>query len=60
MKAIIIAAGQGKRIPQITKKKPKCLIKINNKTIIKRQIDFFRDLKISKIAVVRGFMKKKK
>tara|TARA_B100001057_G_C22853285_1_gene951819 strand:+ start:1032 stop:1748 length:717 start_codon:yes stop_codon:yes gene_type:complete len=59
MKAIIIAAGQGKRIPQITKKKPKCLIKINNKTIIKRQIDFFRDLKISKIAVVRGFMKKK-
>ena len=59
MKAIIIAAGQGKRIPQITKKKPKCLIKINNKTIIKIQIDFFRDLKISKIAVVRGFKKKK-
>ena len=59
MKAIIIAAGQGKRIPQITKKKPKCLIRIKNKTIIKRQIDFFRDLKINKIAVVRGFMKNK-
>jgi len=59
MKAIIIAAGLGKRIPQITKKKPKCLIRINNKTLIKRQIDFFRSLKINKIAVVRGFMKNK-
>jgi len=35
MKAIIIAAGSGKRIPQFTKKKPKCLIKIKNKTLIR-------------------------
>jgi len=59
MKAIIIAAGLGTRIPQITKKKPKCLIRINNQTLIKRQIDFFRSLNINKIAVVRGFMKNK-
>ena len=59
MKAIIIAAGLGKRIPQITKKKPKCLIRINKKTLIKRQIDFFRESKINKIAIVRGFMKNK-
>ena len=58
MKAVIIAAGLGTRIPQITKK-PKCLIRINNQTLIKRQIEFFRSLNINKIAVVRGFMKNK-
>ena len=31
MKGIILAAGKGTRIAQITKKKPKCLIKLNKK-----------------------------
>ena len=41
MKAIIIAAGSGKRIPQFTKKKPKCLIKIKkNIYAIKGKFDW--------------------
>ena len=38
MKSIILAAGRGSRIPEISQTKPKCLIKINGKTILERQI----------------------
>ena len=44
MKAIILAAGRGTRIPSITKKKPKCLIKVNKIPILLRQINFLRKL----------------
>lgn len=59
MKCIILAAGQGTRIKQITKKKPKCLIKINGISIIERQIIFLRKLKIDEIIIVTGFKKEK-
>ena len=55
MKCVILAAGQGKRIKQITKKKPKCLIKINNETLLDRQIRLLNCLNIKKITVVKGF-----
>ena len=55
MKAIIIAAGSGKRIPEFSKLIPKSLIKINKKSILKRQIDFMTKAKISNIAVIKGF-----
>lgn len=58
MKSIILAAGRGSRIPKFSKRKPKCLILINGKSILKRQIDFFKRLKIKKIVVVRGYKKK--
>lgn len=59
MKAIILAAGRGTRIPQVTKNKPKCLIKINKKTILERQISFLRKLKIKDIIIIKGFKKNK-
>ena len=52
MKTIIIAAGSGKRIPEFTKKIPKSLIKINKKSILKRQIDFMKNSKVKKISVI--------
>lgn len=55
MNSLIIAAGEGKRIKEFTKKIPKSLIKINNKTILKRQIDFMKKNKIKKISIVKGF-----
>ena len=55
MNSLIIAAGKGKRIKEFTKKIPKSLIKINNKTILKRQIDFMKKNKIKKISIVKGF-----
>ena len=57
MKAIILAAGRGTRIPQVTKNKPKCLIRINGKTILERQLYYLRKLKIKDIVVIKGFKK---
>ena len=59
MKSIIIAAGSGKRIPEFSKDKPKSLIYINKKTLLKRQIDFIRKLNIDKISIIRGYKAKK-
>lgn len=59
MKSIIIAAGSGKRIPEFTKKIPKSMIKINNKSILKRQIDIMKKLNIKKIAIIKGYKSNK-
>ena len=34
MKAIILAAGRGSRMNELTYDKPKCLIEINGKTLL--------------------------
>ena len=54
MKAIILAAGRGRRLPKISKI-PKSLLQINNKSIIERQIDIFKSHNINQIAIVTGF-----
>ena len=59
MKSIIIAAGSGRRIPEISNKTPKSLIKINNKSILKRQIDLMRSIGIDKISIIKGFKSNK-
>ena len=59
MKSIIIAAGSGRRIPEISKTIPKSLIKINNKSILKRQIDLMRSLNINEISIIKGFKSNK-
>jgi choline kinase len=59
MKSIIIAAGSGRRIPEFSKDIPKSLIKINRKSILKRQIDFMKELNISEISIIKGFKSSK-
>lgn len=59
MKSIILAAGKGSRVPEFSDRIPKSLIKINNKSILKRQIDLLRKFKINKIAIIRGFKSNK-
>ena len=59
MKSIIIAAGSGRRIPEFSKSIPKSLIKINQKSILKRQIDLMNRSEINQIAIVKGFKSKK-
>ena len=58
MNSIILAAGRGSRIPEISNKKPKCLISINGSSILSRQIDFLKKSKINKITIIRGYKKK--
>ena len=38
MKALILAAGMGKRIQQYTNGKPKCLLQVSGKTILEHQL----------------------
>ena len=54
MKAVIIAAGYGTRLGDLTKKIPKSLIDINGKSILKRQIESLQSKGITEIIIVTG------
>ena len=56
MKAIILAAGQGKRLYPLTKNQPKCLVKLFGKSIIEWQIEKFDKCNIKNISIVRGYL----
>ena len=59
MKAIIIAAGRGKRMKDLTANSPKCLLEIDGKTIIQNALDHLRSLGVNDIAVVKGYLQDK-
>lgn len=54
-KAIIIAAGMGKRLSPLTNDIPKCLVKIGDKTIMERQLETLKLCGITDTAVIRGY-----
>ena len=54
MKAIILSAGYGSRLGNFTNELPKSLVDINGKSIIKRQIETFRNNGIKDIIVIVG------
>lgn len=56
-KAIIVAAGPGKRLMPLTKDKPKCMLDINGKTLLQRHIEVFRECGIEDIIVIKGHKK---
>ena len=58
LSAIILVAGSGKRIKKLTTN-PKCLLKIGNTTILKRNLSFLLSKGIKNIFVVVGFEYKK-
>ncbi len=55
MKAIILAAGVGSRIPSVSKYKPKCFVEINGKTILQQLMDVFHAVGIKDISIVIGY-----
>ena len=56
-KAIILAAGMGRRIRKFNSNNPKCLIKIphENISIIEKQITILQNYKIKDILVITGY-----
>lgn len=48
---MILAAGYGKRMGNLTNSKPKPLLKINNKELLRHNIDFFINLGCKKIVI---------
>ena len=55
MKAIILAAGKGKRLQPYTKNIPKCLLTLDKETILEHQINHLKSSEIQEINVVVGF-----
>jgi len=54
--AVILAAGYGSRIKNITDK-PKCLLKINNKSLLELHLEKLKKLSILDIIIVTGYKK---
>jgi choline kinase len=54
--AIILAAGQGRRLWPYTKDRPKCLLDIGGRSIIEHQVDLLVAEGIRHITVVIGYM----
>lgn len=54
-KALILAAGRGSRLKNLTSNKPKPLLKIFKKTLIEMLIDKLYDLNFNKIVVITGY-----
>lgn len=59
MKAIILSAGQGKRLLPLTAEIPKCLLPIQGKKFIEWQIDALHRCRVDKITVVTGYRAEK-
>jgi MurNAc alpha-1-phosphate uridylyltransferase len=57
--AMILAAGYGKRLLPITKKIPKPLVKINNKTLLQNTLDHLINLKCKEIIINTHYKHKK-
>jgi choline kinase len=49
----------GRRLSPFTDDRPKCLVEINGKSILERQVDAYRAAGVDDIVIVRGYMKDK-
>jgi choline kinase len=57
MKAVILAAGQGTRIRSVHGERPKCLIEVDDKTILDHQLEALFTAGINEVAMVIGYKK---
>lgn len=57
MKVIILAAGQGTRLRPLTDDRPKCMVEVNGKSIIERQLSVMHNCGIREedITIVAGY-----
>ena len=59
MNTVILAAGKGNRLKPLTNKIPKCLVKIQNKSLLAWQLDSLTSAGISNIHLITGYKKNK-
>ena len=55
MRAIILAAGRGTRMKDLTDERPKCLVELCGKALLDWQLEALQGAGISKIAIVTGY-----
>lgn len=54
-KALILAAGQGTRLRPLTDDRPKCLVTLNGKTLLDRQVAILKSIGINNIRIATGY-----
>lgn len=55
MQAIILAAGMGKRLKELTKNNTKCMVRVNGLTLIDRMLHQIERQHLSRIIIVVGY-----
>ena len=55
MRAIILAAGRGSRMRNLTNERPKCLVELHGKPLLDWQLTALRGAGIADIAIVTGY-----
>ena len=55
MQAIILAAGMGKRLKELTQDNTKCMVKVNGVTLIERMLHQLERQYLSRIVIVVGY-----
>ncbi len=59
MQAVILAAGMGSRLGHYTTENPKCMLRVNRKTIIEHAIEVLSTRGVKKFVVVTGYKGRK-
>lgn len=59
MQGIILAAGMGKRLKELTNDNTKCMVKVNGITMIERALRILDKKKLNKIVIVVGYQGQK-
>ena len=52
---VLLSAGMGRRLGTLGKKYPKCLLKVNNKTLIELLLDNLKKRNAKRISMVVGY-----
>ena len=55
MQAIILAAGMGKRLKELTRNNTKCMVRVNGITLIERMLNQIEKQNVSGITIVVGY-----
>ena len=55
MQAVILAAGMGKRLKELTRNNTKCMVKVNGVTLIERMLKQIEAQNVSRIVIVVGY-----
>lgn len=59
MQAVILAAGMGSRLKDITKNKAKCMVEVNEIPLIKRMLEQLEAYDLTRIVIVVGYEKER-
>ena len=55
MKAIILAAGRGKRLGDVAAGRPKCLLQFGGKSLLQRHLEILNHLGTDRIIIITGY-----